>query len=63
MREWVIWAGALALAVTFWQWLKAQRRYRKEEEVLRRKYGDLPMFEDFFRRLQEERRERKGRVF
>lgn len=32
----------------------------REAEILRRKYGDLPMFEDFFRRLEVEERKENG---
>lgn len=46
--SWWLYSGLSRLTLT-----------RKEQRILQRKYGDLPMFEGFFRRLEAERRERR----
>lgn len=41
-------------------WAVRTIRIMRENEILQRKYGDLPMFADFFRRLELEERRKKG---
>lgn len=62
MWEWLWAGGALVLVGCGVAWVRRQMRYRREEAILYRKYGDLPMFEDFFKRLREERGKGKGRI-
>lgn len=62
MWNWLLWGGALLLLwAAVWRW-RAIRREELERRVLEKKYGDLPMFDDFFRRLREERRRQRGRA-
>lgn len=62
MGDLVIWGGAVVLLGCGASWLRRSFRNQKELYVLQKKYGDLPMFDEFFRRVQAERRSRKGRV-
>lgn len=62
--EWkwiVLFAAVLIGLIAVGLWLIRTIRIMHETEILQRKYGDLPMFADFFRRLEiEERRKRGG---
>lgn len=62
MRDWIIAGSALALLSIGISWVRRTIRHQRETYILHRKYGDLPMFEDFFQRLKEEQGKGKGRV-
>lgn len=51
-----VFVGLAALGM----WAVRTIRIMRENEILQRKYGDLPMFADFFRRLELEERRKKG---
>lgn len=51
-----VFLGMVALGT----WVIRTVRIMRENEILQRKYGDLPMFADFFRRLELEERRKKG---
>lgn len=53
-------AALLAALVTAGLWLIRVYRITHEAQILQRKYGDLPMFADFFRRLEAEERRKRG---
>lgn len=61
--EWkwiIILAAALIGAVMAVFWSIRTIRIMHETRILQRKYGDLPMFADFFRRLEAEENRKKG---
>lgn len=62
MWDWLLAGGAVLLLGLGFSWVRGRIRQHKETYMLHRKYGDLPMFEDFFQRLKEERGKGKGRV-
>lgn len=60
--KWVILVAVACVGLSvLGMWAIRTIRIMRETEILQRKYGDLPMFADFFRRLElEERRKRGG---
>lgn len=59
--SWLLWSGILLVLVLGFAKLREVRRQERERRVLEQKYGDLPMFDEFFKRLRDERQS-KGRA-
>lgn len=55
MIEMLVVAGAIGLTGAITYAVRRARWLKREQRILYKKYGDLPMFEDFFQRMHNER--------
>lgn len=59
----MLWVASLIfLPWVVYAFLRRWRLLRLEARVLREKYGDSPMFQDFFRRLEAEKGSKRARL-